>query len=168
MIYSVLMKQEEVHKFLDEFLARVEEVGVNIAGLQMDHIAYKTASIEEYETMKPLFLELGEQVHENMVRERKVGIFKLNSPWRYKGYEISAIELIAPKPGEIIKPGWEHAELVLKESYKEFMEKYPQLNFDTSVMNSDLFSMIKLKLGEDMQAKFHLMPILEIIKKENS
>jgi uncharacterized protein len=160
------MIQEEVNKFLDDFLERLEKVGVNVSGLEMDHIAYKTSSVDEYDVMKPKFLKVGEQVHENMVRERRVGIFKLDQPLRYKNYSIPAVELIAPKPGEIIKSGWEHAEIVLKESYESFMDKYPNLNWDTSVMNSDLFSMIKLKLGEDMQAKFHLMPILEIIKQE--
>jgi hypothetical protein len=160
------MEHGEMKIFLDEFLKRLGEAGIDISDLEIDHVAYKAETTEEYERLKPEFLNIGKQVHENMVRERKVGIFELNTPIKYKEYLIPAVELIAPRPDEIIKPGWEHAEIVLKNGYEDFMGKYPDLNWDTSVMNSDLFSMIKLKLGDDMQAKFHLMPILQIIQKE--
>jgi predicted metalloenzyme YecM len=159
--------KEKISGFLDEFLKRIGEVGIDISGLVIDHVAYRTESMDEYEKLKQEFSKIGKQVHENIVRERRVGVFKLNTPIKYKQYLIPAIEMVAPKAGEIIKPGWEHAEIVLKESYGEFMKKYLNLNWDTSVMNSDLFSMIKLRLGEDMQVKFHLMPILDIIRSEN-
>ena len=153
--------------FLDRLFGNLRKIGVDVSSLEMDHIAYKTSSEKEYFKLKPDFLKIGSLVKESIVRERKVGIFKLNIPWHYKDYSISAAELIAPKKDEIIKSGFEHAEFVLNESYKSFMEKYRHLSWDTSVMNSDLFSMIKLKLTEDMQVKFHQMPILEIVEKEN-
>jgi predicted metalloenzyme YecM len=154
--------------FLDRLFENLEKVGIDVSGLEMDHIAYKTSSEKEYFELKPDFLKIGSLVKESMVRERRVGIFELNKPWYYKNYKVSAVELIAPKVGEIIKSGFEHAEFVLNESYESFMGKVPKINWDTSVMNSDLFSMIKLRLTEDMQVKFHQMPILEMVKKENT
>jgi uncharacterized protein len=156
----------EVEKFLNEILSRIQKAGVDVTVLELDHIAYKTSSLEEYEKIKPDFLKFGKMIKENMVRERKVGHIKLFKPIIYKQYVIPALEVIAPKTGEIIKPGWEHVEFVLKESYEQFMSKYPSLNWDTSVMTSDVFSMIKLILGEDMQVKFHMTPLLEMVEED--
>ena len=158
----------ELYKdFLDRFFENFQKTGIDVSDLVMDHVAYKTSSEEEYFGLKPQFLAIGTLAKESMVRDRRVGIFKLNTPWQYKEYTIPAVELIAPKEGEVITSGFEHAEFVLNESYESFMAKYPNLSWDTSVMNSDLFSMIKLKLSQDMQVKFHQMPILEIVEKEN-
>ncbi len=152
--------------FLDRLFEDLEKVGIDVSNLEMDHIAYKTSSEKEYFDLMPDFLKIGSLVKESIVRERRVGIFKLNKPWYYKDYTISAVELIAPKKDEIIKPGFEHAEFVLNESYKSFMKRTPNLDWDITVMNSDLFSMIKLKLMNNMQVKFHQIPILEIVEKE--
>ncbi len=152
--------------FLDKFMGNLKEAGVDVSGLSMDHVGYKTNSLKEYEQIMPRMKKTGKLVKENTVRDRKVAFFKLDHPIIYKQYTIPAAELIAPKEGETVRFGWEHAELVIPESFESFMAKYPKLTWDTSVMNSDLFSMVKLKLGDNMQAKFHLMPVLEIIEKE--
>jgi predicted metalloenzyme YecM len=104
---------------------------------------------------------------ENIVRGRPVDVYELTPAWNYKQYKISAIELIGPKEGDVLSTGFEHAEFVLKNGFQDFLDKYPDLDWDTSIMNANEFPMIKLKLEEDMQVKFHLEPILEIIRKEN-
>jgi predicted metalloenzyme YecM len=154
--------------FLDELFARLVKTGVDVKDLELDHIAYKTSSEEEYYNLLPEFKKMGNLIKENIVRERRVGHFKLFQSIIYKQYTIPAFEVIAPKVGEVIKSDWEHAEFLLTESFQNFMDHYPNLNWDTSVMNSAEFPMIKLKLGDDMQVKFPLNRLLDAIEKEKS
>lgn len=159
---------DNIGGFLNEFLKRLDEAGVDISGMEIDHLGYKTNSEEEYLQMEPEILKMSVQVHDNVVRGRRVRAFKLNNPIIYRNYQIGVIEIICPKEGEIIKSGWEHAEIVPKVPLQEFVNKYPNLEWDTTIMNANEFPMVKLKLGDDMQAKFPRYPILESIKQAKS
>lgn len=132
--------------------------------MEMDHIGYQTASGLEYEKMLPEVAKLGPQIHEAVVRGRRVAIFKLNEKLNYRNYFISAIEVIEPLAGQVCNSGWEHAEFVIGNSFETFLKKYPTVDWDISAINQDTFPMIKLKLENGLQAKFHLKPVLEIIR----
>lgn len=153
-------------KFLNKLLLKIKEIGIDVSSFEMDHIAYKTSSEEEYFKLKPEFLEIGKLAKESVVRGRRVGIFALHEPWTYSQYTVIAIELIAPMRGEVVESGWEHVEFVLNESYESFMKRYPDFDWDTSVMKAASFSMIKLKLDDSMQIKFHQKDILKTVAEE--
>jgi predicted metalloenzyme YecM len=130
----------------------------------MDHIGYQTSSNADYDRLKPEFQKIGELLTEDIIGGRRVGIFKLSSSLKYKQYVISAIELIAPKEGQVCPSALEHAEFVIDRDFKSFMSCYPNLTWDTSAINQDFYAMLKLKLGKTTQVKFHRIPVLEIVK----
>jgi len=160
------MDFEKYKEFLDELFSRIAKLGLDVSDLEMDHIAIKTATLDEFNELKPEIAKFAKLKQENMVRGKPVDIYELNTPWIYKNYSISAIEIIGPNIGEVVITGFEHVEFVLKNGFQDFLNKYPDLDWDTSIMNAPDFAMIKLKLGEDMQVKFHLEPILEMISHE--
>lgn len=150
-------------QFLEKLLSSLIDKKVDVTNMEMDHIGYQTSSSEEYERLLPEFTKLGPQVREALVNGRRVAIYKLNDKLKYKNFVISAVELVEPTSGQSGTSGWEHAEFVIKDSFDDFLKKYPNVDGNTSAISQDTFPMIKLKIGNGLQAKFHLKPVLEII-----
>lgn len=150
--------------FVEEILKGINNFGLDVSDLNMDHIGYQSSSNEDYDNLKAEFDKIGGLVSEKIVGGRRVGIYKLKEPLRYKQYVSGAIELVAPKEGQLCHSGLEHVEFVIKEDFDAFMKKYPNLPWDTSKVNQPTFPMIKLKLGNTTQVKFHYKPVLEIVE----
>ena len=162
---------ENLFSFLDNLFLRLAELGVEISKYKMDHVGYQCSSDADYDKCKESFLNLGELIDENIVGDRRVGLFKLNKPIDYRNYRINAIEVIAPKKGQVCPSALEHAEFVLDEKFNEFMARYPSTKWDTSAVDHPMFPMVKLRLGEHIQAKFHYEHVFDISdrkKKDNN
>lgn len=153
--------------FLENLLHNINEKRIDVSNFELDHIGYQTSSNEDYDKLKPEFNKIGELLEEDIVGGRRVGIFKLNDPLEYGEYVIPAVELIAPKEGQVCPSALEHAEFVIDQPYEIFMNRYPNLTWDTTAINQDTFPMIKLKLDKFIQVKFHRKPILEIVNQKN-
>jgi len=151
---------DDAAAFLDAFFKELTTYPIEVQNLQLDHIAYQSGTKENYEFLIPEFLNLGEQIREVMIKDRRVGVFRLYSPIKYNHYEIEAAELIEPVEGKRTNTGWEHAEFVLQESFESFMQKYPNLQWDISSIDRPKYAHLKLRLSENMQVKFHLHSIL--------
>jgi predicted metalloenzyme YecM len=152
--------------FLDQFFARLNETGVDITGYELDHLGYQCSSDKDYDKLKQTFSNMGEMFDENIVGGRRVGLFKLNLPILYKNYAILAVELIAPKVGQDYPSALEHAEFVINEKFDTFMVKYPLINWDTSAIDQPMFPLIKLRLGENIQVKFHHEHVFDIAARK--
>ena len=153
---------DNYENFIKTVLDKLNELGINVSGLNMDHIGYQASSNEDYDKLKVEFDAIGERVSEAVVGGRRVGIYKLNKPLRFQQYVNTAIELIAPKAGQVCPSALEHVEFVV-DSFENFMKKNPNIAWDTSAISQLEFPMIKLKLDKDIQVKFHLTPVLEIV-----
>jgi len=158
------MIPDSYHIFIEGVLKRIDELGIDVVDLNMDHIGYQASSNKDYDNLRIEFDKIGELVSEKIVGGRRVGIYKLKEPLRYKQYVNEAIELVAPKESKVCPSALEHVEFVLKESFDSFMKKYPNLPWDTSKVNQPMFPMINLKLSDTTQVKFHYKPVLEIVR----
>lgn len=154
---------DNYENFIQKILDKLNEAGVDVSSLNMDHIGYQASSDSDYDKLKAEFDSIGERISEKIVRGRRVGIYKLNKPLRFRQYVNTAIELIAPKAGQICPSALEHVEFVI-DGFKNFMKKYPDIQWDTSAISQPDFPMIKLKLDNNLQVKFHLTPVLEIVR----
>lgn len=150
--------------FIEEILKKISELGIDVSDLDMDHIGHQASSNEDYDNLKTEFDKIGTLVSEKIVGGRRVGIYKLKNPLKYKQYVNEAIELVAPKEGQICPSALEHVEFVFKETFDSFMKRYPNVSWDTSKVNQPMFPMINLKISDTTQVKFHYTPVLEIIK----
>jgi predicted metalloenzyme YecM len=150
--------------FIEEVLKKIHEFEIDVFSLEMDHIGYQASSDEDYDRLREEFDKLGERVSEEIVGGRRVGIYKLNNPLQYQQYTIPAIELVAPKEKQICPSALEHVEFVIQESFESFIKRYSNISWDVSAINQKDFPMVKLKLDTYIQVKFHLLPVLEILK----
>jgi predicted metalloenzyme YecM len=147
--------------FLDKLNDYVNRLGIDISNATLDHIAYYTTSSENYDQTKLEFEKFSKLVKEPLVNERRVGVFKFHKPIEYNHQNIKAIELIEPRKNQVIKvAGLEHAEYILPVDLEEFVNNYPDINWDTSRINREQFPMLKLRLSDSMQIKFPRYPIL--------
>jgi predicted metalloenzyme YecM len=151
--------------FLDSFFDELTKAGIAIFNLELDHIAYQASTSEDYDQLKPTFLALGEEASEEMIGNRRVSVFRLHNPIEYKIYTIEAIELIEPREGQVCESMWQHAELVLKDSFESYMEMYPHIKWDTTSLSRPDFAHLKLNFGNGLTLKFLHEPILEMVKK---
>jgi len=146
--------------FLDKIFKKINEYGIDVFKFEMDHLAYTASSKEEYEKLKTEFTKLGELKSENLVGGRRVGVYKLFKKLPYKNFLISALELLEPENGKKVFSGLEHAEFVIDTGFEEFINKYPNLPWNTSHIKRAEFPRLKLDLGNGLEIKFHLDSIL--------
>lgn len=154
---------DSVPSFLDTYFRDIQTVGLDVTSYYLDHIAYQASSNDDYDSIKAEILTLATQESEELIGDRRVGIFKLKNPIHYSERVIPVIELVAPKDGQICESVFEHCEFVTSESFDELMQKYPHLAWDTSSAARSKFPHLKLKLSPTTQIKFHPQDILEII-----
>jgi predicted metalloenzyme YecM len=159
------MVLDNYKSFILTILNGIKKYNIDVSNLDMDHIGYQASSDADYDNLKQEFEKIGVLVSEKIVGGRRVGIYKFNQPLCYQQYTNKAIELIAPKVDQLCPSALEHVEFVIPEGFDSFMNKYPQVPWDTSAINQPEFPMIKLKLTKTIQVKFHLTPVLEIVDK---
>ncbi len=154
---------DNYREFLDKLFSDIDAKRIDTSDYYLDHFGYQCSSNEDYDKLKLELLEIAEMVSENIVGGRRVGILKFNTPLLYNGREIPAFELVAPKDGQVCPSTLEHAEFVIDTDFDSFIKKYPDLDWDLTAINQPTFPMVKLKLTERTQVKFHYKPVLEIL-----
>lgn len=148
------------NSFLGNITYQVAGLGVKITKHELDHLAYQTNSGKQYDSLKETVAEIGTFVREGMVNGRRVGIIKLKSPLIFEDFKINAFEIIEPKPDQSCDSGFDHIEFVLNGSFQDFLNEYPQVNWDTSAMDRSEFPKITYRLPDGKSVKFHLQSIL--------
>ncbi|HVM90767.1 MAG TPA: VOC family protein [Verrucomicrobiae bacterium] len=160
-------------KPLEEFLTRLfhllDEAGVDVSNLEMDHVCYRVETLERYLALAHAWRLYAVDVHESPVNGRPISVFVLRRPLRRAGRAISVIELPAPKEGVSFREGWEHAEFVIEgPTFNHFIARHRHLaeRFDRKSVNKSLNPELGLKLDHGIQAKFHFLPLAKVIELE--
>lgn len=156
---------KNIDNFLDTLIAQIKDVGIDVTGLNIDHIAFSTSNSAEYEEKLAAFLNDGELVKEAIISDRRVAIIKLNTPYFYRDYNFNVVEVIEPVAGESAMSGWEHAEFLV-DSYDDILKKYPHLDWNINHKNREHFSRIKLTLPNGLEVKFLDTPVLVSAEEE--
>lgn len=152
--------------FLDKIFAGLEGLGIDVANYYLDHMCYRVSTSANYERMKAELSEIANLLLENEVGGRLIAKFKLFTSIKYRGREISVIELPSPKEGVSYNDGLEHVEFVVNIPLKDFITMYPDINFNLEGYNKDLNRDVAVTLGGFM-AKFHEKSLEEVIDLEN-
>jgi len=149
--------------FLDKLFRNLEKDGVNVSDLLLDHICYRVETVEAYDTMKAFLAKNGEELTESIIGGRPIVTFLLNDPIVYKNRTINCLELPAPKNGSFYKEGYEHVEFVIKESFSEIIDRYPNVQFDTKGMQKPINPDIRIAYT-DCSVKFHHQTLEYVIR----
>ena len=152
--------------FLDDILGRIVSEGFDMNDfIQVDHMCYRTTSIENYKDKKIELAEVEKLLGETMVNGRPISTFRLNEPVWHDRWRIDAIELPAPKAGTGHTEGLEHIELVLYDDIPTFLQKYAAKPFEMRAADRGINPEIGLQLGE-LSVKFHLLNLPTVVYLE--
>ncbi|MGZ6005359.1 MAG: VOC family protein [Candidatus Saccharimonadales bacterium] len=153
--------------FIDEVLGQVEQEGFELGDFaQIDHICYRTTSLDNYEQKKLELSDYARLLGETMVNERPISTFRLGEPIRHSSWRIDAIELPAPKVGQQHEEGLEHLEFVLYDDIPTFLKKYEGKQFQMNAADRGINPEIGLKLGKH-SVKFHLLNLPTVVYLES-
>jgi predicted metalloenzyme YecM len=153
--------------FLDKITALLKESSIEIKNWEIDHLCYRTDSIDHYEEVKRQFSQLGSLLIESEVGGRPIATFKLNKPVIYKNYFIDLVEVPAPKAGRVVQRGFEHIEVVLDCSFEDFIDQYPHFPFQKKGLGKTLNPELEIDFG-DCAVKFHHKSLEHIINIESN
>ena len=148
------MITDSYKEFLDNFFEVLNDSEIDLEGFDLDHLGYQTSSSEDYEKIKSELLPVSTLGEETLFNDRRIGIFILNTPIRYKDLRIDIIEVIEPEKGDSKTASWEHVEFTSRGDLEDLIKKYPNLDWDKSALYRDRFQMLKLKLSEVYRVKF--------------
>jgi predicted metalloenzyme YecM len=153
--------------FLERLLAELDQLGVEVNGLHLDHLCYRVGTTERYMQLRNELCADGELLAETMLGGRPIATFRLHVPIVHDGRSIHLVELPAPKPGSPYAEGWEHAEFVVDEDLLSFTQRYQQVKWDLSDLDKPVNADVRLRLG-DISVKFHRMALDEVIRREQA
>ncbi len=148
--------------FLDNIFQNLEKAGFTRDEFrELDHIAYRTETIERYEEIKKELLEFSQSHSDKMFGGRRILVCHLKRPLIFEEFSIAGFELLAPKADNRHKEGLEHAEFVIKTKLPEFREKHNEIDFDLRAYNREDNPELVIEFG-DCAAKFHTQSLLDV------
>jgi predicted metalloenzyme YecM len=157
------MITDNLHTFIKQKLDQLQSQNINVLDLELDHFGYQTAFKEDYDTKTKEVNTIAVMKSENIVGGRRVGIYKLNTPYIYENYTVLGFELVEPREGQVCNSQLDHLEFVLKSSFDDYIAKNTTVNWDTTAMTRPEFAKLTVKFEDGTSVKFHLKNIFEEI-----
>ncbi len=160
--------QSEARLFLEKLNLKLNEANVFLEPhWNIDHLCYRTDTLDRYHELKKEFLTFSRLLIESDVNGRPISTFKLDKPVYFENSSISVVELPAPKKGKVTLEGFEHIEVVCDLSFHELESRYKNLKIDKSGLKKDLNQEFELCFG-DVNLKFHHLSLESVINLEGN
>lgn len=154
-----------VTMFLSDVFKKIDEKGIDVSDLYLDHICYRVSTHERYQELKKTLEDHGKLLVESDINGRLISTYKLKDPICFEGREITVLELPSPKVSSEYKEGYEHVEFVIPCSLKEFIFRYPDISFSTKGLLKKVNKDIRLSF-DSVSVKFHEISLEEVIEME--
>lgn len=164
----------DIFQGVEDFIAGInrglDELQVDRSFLtEADHICYRVETDERYRELVEQLQTSAELLGENMVGGRLIATFQLDEPLVAGGWQISYLELPAPKAGSEYPEGLEHVEfVVLGGNLERFIACHAHLadKFSHKAMTKELNPELGLKAA-GISVKFHKLPLGEVVRLED-
>lgn len=153
--------------FMTTLVEKLIDAGVPANSLDCDHLCFRVSSLDEYDFYKKNLSDHGQLLTEALVNGRPISTFRLHQAFQTSYHTIALLELPAPKPKVFYPIGFEHAEFVIKQCFNTFSSRFPNLKFKKSG-HKNLNPELSLKLGQNIQAKFHHLSLDRVIEIEEA
>lgn len=159
---------EEAIVFLSRVFTEIKILNLSFEDKKIDHLCYRVKTEDEYIYYKDCFGLLGSILAETLIGDRLISTFKLYYPIVYDVHQINIIELPSPKEGKTYHTGFEHAEFVVKESFKNIIARNTEIDFDCSGLVKKHNPELRLKLTPNVSIKLHHDSLENIIRLEKN
>ena len=180
------------------FIKNVEETlwqnyHLDVSVYEADHVCWRTETIKEYSQLVNALKAASDDectlLIESNIGGRPIATFSFPKGIDAGDRTIRAVEIPAPKEGSPYKRGLEHVEFVIVTSPEDqpdsprndathqslldlFMKKAPSIKWDTRAKQKEINPDVSLKFQLEQfgkcSAKFHLMPLADVIEYEKN
>lgn len=182
--------QSCVPNFLTDITTTLQSTcNLDVSKLQADHVCWRTETDSEYTNLVKALL--ADPKHFTLLIESEIGgrpiaTFKLVESISCDHHQIGVVEIPSPKVGSPYPKGLEHVEFVIGDGttsspwnndthqrvLNEFRNRYPNVAWNTKAMakevNPDISVPLKTATHGVCSAKFHLVPLDDVIAAEKS
>lgn len=152
--------------FLNTIEANVADKQIDVCDMTIDHISYRTQTDDLYIIKKQELTQVASMIHESMISDRLISIWKLQNPIKHGQSIISIIELSAPKSGKVTQTGLDHVEYVTLSSLDELQNRHPHIIRETKwlarIWNQD----IECGFDDGTRVKFHNQSLEQVVISE--
>lgn len=154
----------DYQNFFSDLLNKIKYLEIDINGLALSHLLYRTATVPEYEKLRDKLKLFCSEFVETQFNGRAVAVFNLKEALVLEaGFHVSTIELPAPKPDQQYPSGLESMGVVIGANLPEFIEKYKPIL--SGVKNhSGHRKLAFITFDNDKTVKFYDISLNEIIK----
>lgn len=136
----------QFHHFEQQIQQLSENIRVNLADFEIDHLAIRTNKLEESQYWLTLLLKYGTILSDNKVNGRPIYLIELHTPLSFLGHKVSIIELPFPKDKCYPFVGWEHIEIIVPFLKDETTENWLQRVMEHFSLNC--LTNIQIKISE--------------------
>lgn len=111
--------------FFADLLHRMKAVGINIQGMPLSHLLYRTVTVPEYETLRDGLKAFCRSFVETQFNGRAVSVLVLREPLMLEdGFQASVIELPAPRAVHMYPSGLESIGVIVGKALPAFIEQH--------------------------------------------
>jgi predicted metalloenzyme YecM len=115
----------DYQSFFSDLLTRMRKSGININGIPLSHLLYRTTTTPEYEELRDELKTACCEFVETQFNGRAVSILILKNPLPLEdGFTVSMIELPAPRAIHMYPSGLESIGVVVGKTLPEFIHKH--------------------------------------------
>jgi predicted metalloenzyme YecM len=161
------MKLENIigdyERFLDKIFDNLKKTGISVSELsELDHIAYRTENILQYNQIKEEISVFFSGWNEKVFGGRLILVGRFKRPLKYKQFAVKGFELLAPKNYNKFSEGLEHAEFVIEKPLPKFYQTYKNnVRFNLSAYKRDENPELIIDFA-DCAVKFHEESLLNV------
>ena len=152
--------------FFSDLYQRMCQVNIDISGMPLSHLLYRTVTEAEYTTMRDQLCTYCSSFVETQFNGRSVSVLCLKEPLQLQyGFEVSVIELPAPRQAHMYPSGLESIGVVIGSSLGEFNQQHHKALSgvkDHGVHCQPSF----ITFDNDKTAKFYDIPLTEIVLRQ--
>lgn len=111
--------------FFADLLHRMKAVDIDIQGMPLSHLLYRTVTLPEYETVRDGLTAFCREFVETQFNGRAVSVLVLEEPLLLaKGFQVSVIELPAPRAVHMYPSGLESIGVTVGNTLPAFIEQH--------------------------------------------
>lgn len=153
----------DYQSFFSDLLYRQKKVGIDMTGMSMSHLLYRTTTIPEYEELRDQLKLFCREFVETQFNGRAVSVLILKEPLVLEdGFLVSAIELPAPRPVHMYPSGLESTGVVVGKKLPEFIKRHKEVL--TGIKEHGQYCQPAfITFDNDKTAKFYDIPLTEIV-----
>lgn len=154
--------------FFSKQQQRLQAAGIDIAGCELSHLAYRTATYEEYLLKRDEVEAHCRSNIENVWNGRPISIMQLTEPLDLgAGFSVPVVELIPPVHRRVYQMGLEHVGVVISGNVEEFSRVHRQVLTGQQFQSEECEPYYITFFEDFTMVKFYQMSLLEICKRQH-